>query len=116
MPLRPSLPQLPKPQTICDGLEARLGSLTWPVVRDLVDDVVTVSEQEVVAAMQLVMERMKVRGGAGASCWRNVRGLYGLLVHALKGSLHPCGHGAHVLLCVRRWLWSHRARRAWRRC
>lgn len=52
--------QLPKPQTICDGLEARLGSLTWPIVRDCVDDVVTVSEEEVVAAMKLVFERMKV--------------------------------------------------------
>lgn len=53
--------QLPKPATICDGLEARLGSLTWPAVRDLVDDVITLSEEEVVAAMQLVFERMKVR-------------------------------------------------------
>ncbi len=68
--------QLPKPQTICDGLEARLGSLTWPLVRDLVDDVITVSEAEVVAAMRLVMERMKVRAAwrarapAGAAgCW-----------------------------------------------
>ena len=56
---------LPKPATICDGLEARLGDLTWPIVRDLVADVVTVSEEEVVAAMKLVMERMKVGGG----CW-----------------------------------------------
>ena len=58
--------QRPKPTTICDGLEARLGSLTWPIVRDLVDDVITVSEEEVVAAMQLVMERMKVRAGSTA--------------------------------------------------
>ncbi|EFN54876.1 hypothetical protein CHLNCDRAFT_56201 [Chlorella variabilis] len=56
------LVQLPKPVTICDGLEARLGSLTWPIVSRLVDDVLTVTEEEVVAAMQLVMERMKVRG------------------------------------------------------
>lgn len=63
-PARPR--QLPKPATICDGLEARLGSLTWPIVRDRVDDVVTLSEEEVVAAMQLVMERMKV--GAQLGC------------------------------------------------
>lgn len=55
------LVQVAKPRTICDGLEARLGSYTWPIVRDLVDDVVTVTEEEVVAAMQLVMERMKAR-------------------------------------------------------
>jgi serine racemase len=46
--------------TICDGLEARLGSLTWPVVRQLVDGVLTVSEEEVVAAMRLTFERLKV--------------------------------------------------------
>ncbi|PRW57516.1 serine racemase [Chlorella sorokiniana] len=65
------LVQLPKPATICDGLQARLGSLTWPIVQRLVDDVVTVSEEEVVAAMQLIMERMKVvvepSGAAGVA-------------------------------------------------
>lgn len=30
---------MPKPKTIADGLQARLGALTWPVVRDLVDEV-----------------------------------------------------------------------------
>ena len=93
MPLRPSLPQLPKPQTICDGLEARLGSLTWPVVRDLVDDVVTVSEEEVVAAMQLVIERMKVRVcGVGASS-HNVRGLF---CHSSAGGALPSRHTMHA--------------------
>lgn len=49
-----------KPDTICDGLQARLGSITWPIVRDLVDEVVVVSEEQVVEAMQLSYERMKV--------------------------------------------------------
>lgn len=40
--------------------QAQLGSLTWPVVRDLVDAVVTVTEQEIVHAMQLCFERLKV--------------------------------------------------------
>ena len=39
----------------------RLGDLTWPVVRDLVDEVVTVSEEEIVAAMRVCYERMKAR-------------------------------------------------------
>ena len=52
--------ECPKPHTIADGLQGRLGSLTWPPLRDLVAQVVTVSEQEIVAAMQLVFERMKV--------------------------------------------------------
>ena len=49
-----------KPETICDGLQARLGSITWPIVRDLVDDVIVITETEVVNAMQLCYERMKV--------------------------------------------------------
>jgi threonine dehydratase len=35
------------------------GELTWPVVRDAVDDVITVSEDEIRAALRLVWERMK---------------------------------------------------------
>ncbi|KAF8072725.1 hypothetical protein HT031_000385 [Scenedesmus sp. PABB004] len=51
---------MPKPLTIADGLQARLGELTWPVVRDCVDGVVVVSDAEIVAAMRLIMERMKL--------------------------------------------------------
>lgn len=51
---------LPKPVTIADGLQARLGQHTWPVVRDLVDGVVAISDAEIVAAMQLLFERMKL--------------------------------------------------------
>lgn len=50
----------PKPITIADGLEARLGDLTWPVVRDLVEGVITISEEEIVGAMRLCFERMKL--------------------------------------------------------
>jgi len=48
------------PDTIADGLLTSLGELTWPVVRDLVERVVTVSEDEIVSAMRLVLERMKL--------------------------------------------------------
>ncbi|GLC41089.1 hypothetical protein PLESTB_000944100 [Pleodorina starrii] len=47
-------------ETIADGLQGRLGDLTWPVVRDLVDGVVVVEEQQIVGAMRLIMERMKL--------------------------------------------------------
>ncbi|BDA40644.1 Serine racemase [Coccomyxa sp. Obi] len=49
-----------KPITIADGLRGRMGDLTWPIVRDFVDEVVTVSEKEIVDAMQLCFERMKL--------------------------------------------------------
>ena len=46
--------------TIADGLRTSLGRLTFPVVRDLVDEVLLVDEEAIVAAMRVVWERMKV--------------------------------------------------------
>ena len=48
------------PKTVADGLLTSLGALTWPVVRDVVDRVVTVEEDAIVQAMRLVLERMKI--------------------------------------------------------
>ncbi|MDX2166339.1 MAG: pyridoxal-phosphate dependent enzyme [Deltaproteobacteria bacterium] len=48
------------PHTIADGLLTSLGTLTWPIVRDQVAAVVTVSEAEIVAAMRLLWERAKL--------------------------------------------------------
>lgn len=48
------------PQTIADGLRSVLGDKNWPVIRQNVDDVVLVSEDEIVAAMRLIWERMKL--------------------------------------------------------
>jgi len=48
------------PRTMADGLLTGLGDLTWPIVRDLVSAVMTVDEEEIVAAMRLVWERMKI--------------------------------------------------------
>ncbi|KAL6054374.1 Serine dehydratase [Balamuthia mandrillaris] len=47
-------------KTIADGLRTGLGSLTWPIVREHVTAVVTVSEEDIKAAMRLIWERMKV--------------------------------------------------------
>lgn len=52
---------LPAPDTIADGLRGKMGDLTWPIIRDNVDGVVTVTEQDIVAAMRLIYERMKAR-------------------------------------------------------
>ena len=37
-----------------------MGELTWPVVRDLVEAVVTVNEDEIVQAMRCTWERAKL--------------------------------------------------------
>jgi threonine dehydratase len=47
--------------TIADGQQLPApGALTWPVIAALVDDVVTVADDEIVAAMRLLFERLKV--------------------------------------------------------
>jgi threo-3-hydroxy-L-aspartate ammonia-lyase len=47
--------------TIADGQQLPTpGERTWPVIRALVDDVVTVSDAEIVEAMRLLFERVKV--------------------------------------------------------
>lgn len=48
------------PKTIADGLLTSLGELTWPIIRDLVERVVTVPEPEIVRAMRLSWERAKL--------------------------------------------------------
>lgn len=48
------------PKTIADGLLTSLGDRTFAVVMDKVDDIVTVSEENIVEAMRMIWERMKV--------------------------------------------------------
>ncbi|XP_047341103.1 serine racemase [Impatiens glandulifera] len=52
--------KLHETSTIADGLRAFLGDLTWPVVRDLVDDIIVVEDKEIIAAMRLCYEVLKV--------------------------------------------------------
>ncbi|MSR41500.1 MAG: pyridoxal-phosphate dependent enzyme [Phycisphaerales bacterium] len=49
-----------EPRTIADGLRTALGPLTFPIVRDLVDEIALVSEDEIRQHMRLVWERMKI--------------------------------------------------------
>ena len=53
------VPQL-NPQTISDGLRTSLGELTWPFVRDQVDEIITVDDEETISAMRMFWERTKV--------------------------------------------------------
>lgn len=48
------------PNTIADGLLTSLGNLTWTIVRHHVKQVITVSDEEIVNAMKLIFERMKL--------------------------------------------------------
>jgi threonine dehydratase len=48
------------PNTIADGLLTSLGEMTWPIIRDLVEGIITVTEDQIRAAMRFVWERMKL--------------------------------------------------------
>lgn len=48
------------PQTIADGLRTSLGTLTYPIIKDHVHEIVTVSESKIIEAMRLIWERMKI--------------------------------------------------------
>lgn len=54
-------------RSIADGIAVKqLGELTFPIIQHLVDDIVTVSEEEIVASMLTLLERKRVLAeGAG---------------------------------------------------
>ena len=53
------LPQ-ENPNTICDGLLTSMGENTWNILKDHLEDIITVDDEEVITAMRLVWERMKI--------------------------------------------------------
>ena len=48
------------PDTIADGLLTSLGSLTFAVISENVEDILTVSETEIIDAMRTVWQRLKI--------------------------------------------------------
>jgi len=46
--------------TIADGLRTNLGDINFPIIKELVTKVLLVSEEEIIAAMWWVWERMKI--------------------------------------------------------
>jgi threo-3-hydroxy-L-aspartate ammonia-lyase len=53
--------EIPVPKTIADGLQVTApGKLTFPIIRELVEDILLVNDQELILAMRFILERMKV--------------------------------------------------------
>jgi threonine dehydratase len=48
------------PKTIADGLLTSLGTLTFPIIQNRVEQIVTVSEAGIVASMKFIWERAKI--------------------------------------------------------
>ena len=46
--------------TICDGLRAQIGALNFPILKEFVSEIITITEKEVIDAMRMVWERMKL--------------------------------------------------------
>jgi threonine dehydratase len=52
---------IPPPATIADGMRTQMpGALTFPILRENAEDVLTVSEQEIVETMRFLLFRMKI--------------------------------------------------------
>lgn len=52
--------QAPYIKTIADGLLTKLGDKTFPIIKKYVKDILIVNDDEIIAAMRLVYERMKI--------------------------------------------------------
>ena len=46
------------PDTICDGLLTSMGEHTWPIIRDHLEAIFTVSDEEVIEAMRLLLKHL----------------------------------------------------------
>jgi threonine dehydratase len=78
------------PDTLADGIRtAQLGTLTWPVIRESVDEIVLVSEEEIRETMRFLLLRLKLvvepTGAVTAAA-------------ALFGKLRPYGAKAGAIL------------------
>jgi threonine dehydratase len=46
--------------TVADGLKTHLGDKNFPIIKDSVSEIIRVEEHEIIAAMKLIWERMKI--------------------------------------------------------
>jgi len=53
------LPQT-DPKTIADGLRTSLGDLTFPIIRDHIEQIITVTDEQIIFAMRFAWERAKL--------------------------------------------------------
>jgi threonine dehydratase len=52
---------IPPPPTIADGLRVQIpGKLTFPIVQQLAEDVLTVTDEEIIATLRFILFRMKI--------------------------------------------------------
>ena len=47
-------------ETICDGLRAQVGAITFPVIQKYANNIIVLSEKEIIDAMKMIWERLKI--------------------------------------------------------
>jgi threonine dehydratase len=52
--------ELSQANSVADGLLTSLGDKTFPLIKEMVKEVIVVSDREIVQAMQMIWERLKV--------------------------------------------------------
>jgi threonine dehydratase len=77
------------PLTIADGLLTSLSQRTFTIIRDNVDDIVTVSEEKIIEAMRLIWERMKIIIEPSSAV---------PLAALLEGKVHAAGKKVGIIL------------------
>ena len=46
--------------TLADGLKTQLGNINFPIILEHVSEIIRVTEEEIIEAMRLIWERMKI--------------------------------------------------------
>lgn len=46
--------------TIADGLRTELGNVNFPIIKEYVEDIIRVNEEEIVTSMKMIWERLKI--------------------------------------------------------
>ena len=83
------VPAPPLPATIADGLRTGVGEITFPIIRERVEGIATVSETAIAAAMRTIWERMKIVVEASAAV---------PLAAVLEGALELRGRRTGIIL------------------
>jgi len=93
--------------SIADGLKTTLGNNTWPIIRDLADEIITVSEMDILGATKLIWERLKVciepSAGVGVAVilgnefYSKILKLYSDTTHPVRVGVILCGGNVDVI-------------------
>lgn len=84
------IPAPQKPKTIADGLLTSLGTLTFPIIRNHVHEIVTVNEEAILSAMKLIWERMKLVIEPSAAV---------TFAAIMQGKVNVAGKRVGIILC-----------------